>query len=228
MRKVLIYTVCVVVLLVGVLFAGVTLASEPLPDGQPSAEADILARKMMDSLNKEAWDATETVSWSFKRIHDYTWDKENHIVNVQWNDHEVILRPNEQSGAVKYGERYSEKKAEKLIEKAIDYFNNDSFWLCAPFKAFDEGTTRSIVTVKDGRQGLMVTYNSGGSTPGDSYVWLLDKENRPTSVKMWVSIIPSKGIEFTWENYITITSGAMLAQDHWLRSWVNIQLPGIQ
>lgn len=142
-------------------------------------------------------------------MHNYIWDKANHIVNVRWDDHEVILRLEEQSGMVQNSERYSAKKTEKLVSKAIDYFNNDSFWLCAPFKAFDPGTERSIATLKDGRQGLMVTYTSGGSTPGDSYVWILDENNRPTSVKMWVSIIPIKGIEFTWENYTTLSAGPL-------------------
>lgn len=210
------------------LYSGVSLTSEPLPKGKRGSAADSLALVMMQSLNKVAWDSTESISWTFKGIHHYAWDKSNSLVNVRWKDQEVILRPDEQSGVVKNGELYSKKKAQKLVEKAIKYFNNDSFWLYAPFKALDKGTTRSIVTLKDGRQGLMVTFTIGGSTPGDSYVWILDKDNRPTSVKMWVSLIPIKGIEFSWENYISLESGAMLAQDHWLRSWVNIELTKIK
>ena len=224
MRKVLIYSGVGLILLMGVLYAGVLQASEPLPKGKPSAEADTLAKEMMTALNKEAWDSTASVSWTFKGVHHYVWDKENKTVTVAWDDHEVLLKPDEQSGEVKNGAEFSTKKKDKLVSTAIDYFNNDSFWLCAPFKAFDPGTVRSIVTLKDGREGLMVTYTSGGSTPGDSYVWILDEKNRPTEVKMWVAIIPIKGIAFSWENYVTLSSGAMLAQDHWLRNWVNVEL----
>lgn len=62
MRKMLTYTVIGVVLMAGVLLTGITLASEPLPKGKPSGEADSLARKMMASLNEAAWSQTTTVS----------------------------------------------------------------------------------------------------------------------------------------------------------------------
>ena len=32
-----------------------------------------------------------------------------------------------------------------FIKTATDYFNNDSFWLVAPFKVYDNGVKRSIV-----------------------------------------------------------------------------------
>jgi hypothetical protein len=53
------------------------------------------------------------------------------------------------------------------------------------FKLRDPGTSRSIV-MQDEKEALMVTYTSG-STPGDSYVWILD-ENIP-AWRMWVSIV---------------------------------------
>jgi hypothetical protein len=53
----------------------------------------------------------------------------------------------------------------RCYKKGNDYFNNDSFWLIAPFKLRDAGTTRSIVMQDN--QALMITYASG-STPGDS------------------------------------------------------------
>ncbi|MEZ4952350.1 MAG: hypothetical protein R2825_02080 [Saprospiraceae bacterium] len=31
-------------------------------------------------------------------------------------------------------------------------------------------------------------YKTGGVTPSDSYVWLLDENGQPTAWKMWVSI----------------------------------------
>lgn len=210
------------------LFVFYLVKNERLPEGTPSTEADELAMKMMKSLNYEAWENTPEVSWTFKGIHSYQWDKMEHVVSVKWDDHEVILRPADKSGIVQNGENYSSQEIEQMINTSWDYFNNDSFWLCAPFKAFDPGTERSIVTLKDGRQGLKVTYTYGGSTPGDSYVWILDENNRPTSIKMWVSILPLGGMEFTWENYKTLESGASIAQDHLLYSSVNIELSDIK
>ena len=88
-----------------------------------------------------------------------------------------------------------EKLVKNLIEKAVKYFNNDSFWLLAPYKIFDKGTKRSLVTLDDGHEGLLVTYTTGGTTPGDSYLWHLDSTGKPVSFQMWVSSLPIDGLE---------------------------------
>jgi len=44
-------------------------------------------------------------------------------------------------------------------------------------------------------------HTSGGVTPGDGYLWLLDDNNLPTGYKMWTSIIPVKGMYASWENW---------------------------
>lgn len=210
------------------LFAFLWLQNEKLPTGESGESADALAKQMMESLNKAAWDETEEVSWTFKGIHTYTWNKTENVVNVKWGENEVQLEPESISGIVMKAEAYSANEVQALIKTAWDYFNNDSFWLCAPFKVFDPGTERSIVQLKDGSEGLLVTYTSGGTTPGDSYLWVLDENYRPKAVKMWVSILPIGGIEFTWENYLTLETGAMIAQDHLLFGAVNIDLTSIK
>lgn len=221
--KIILISVAVLVI-VG--YGAIKYFSKPLPEGVTGNDADKLAMAMMQSLNKDAWDTTHYVSWIFKGGHRYTWNKQQHMVNVQWDEHEVLLNPSAMTGTVK--EHISDSEKDKLVKKSWDYFNNDSFWLCAPFKIFDEGTERSIVKTEDGRDGLKVTYKSGGTTPGDSYVWILDKDNKPTSVQMWVSVIPVDGVEFTWENYTTLASGAMVAQDHWLDKKMNVQLTEVR
>jgi hypothetical protein len=59
-----------------------------------------------------------------------------------------------------------------------------------------------------------VTYTSGGSTPGDSYLWLLDNNFKPKAFKMWTSILPIDGIESSWTDWITTESGAQLPTFH--------------
>ena len=101
-----------------------------------------------------------------------------------------------------------------MIDKALKNFNNDSFWLVAPYKVFDQGTQRAIVELKNGTNGLLVTYNSGGTTPGDSYLWILNENGFPSAYKMWVSIIPIGGLEASWDDWLVTQSGAFLPKSH--------------
>jgi len=80
-------------------------------------------------------------------------------------------------------------------------------------KVFDTGTERSLVKYKD-KDALLVTYTSGGSTPGDSYLWILDDNYIPISYKMWVKIIPIGGFEATWSDWITTDAGFKLPAKH--------------
>lgn len=205
------------------------IENENLPKGDSDNEADQLALSMLESLNIAAWDSTEIVSWTFRGNHNYTWNKKANIVSATWGSYEVEFNTQTSKGTVKNNDlTVTGEEAIQLIKKAQDNFNNDSFWLAAPYKVFDAGTERSIVTTKDGRTGLMITYTSGGTTPGDSYVWILDKSYQPISVKMWVAIMPIGGMEFTWENYQTLKSGAMIAKDHKLFGRLNIEVTNIR
>jgi len=71
----------------------------------------------------------------------------------------------------------------------------------------------------------MVSYSSGGVTPGDAYVWLLDESYRPTSWKMWVSIIPIGGLEVPWSTWLTTETGAEICNLH--ESVMNLELTDI-
>ena len=181
--------------------------NESLPSGTPGKEADELAEKMMLSINKKAFDNTEILKWSFRGKHHYEWKKQEGLVNVSWENASVTVNLNDYSKSI--GE------SPKLIETAIKFFNNDSFWLIAPYKVFDQGVERSIVKI-DGKDALLVKYTSGGTTPGDSYLWILDENYTPVYFKMWTQIIPIGGISATWNDLITTDSGIKLPKSHTL------------
>ena len=196
--------------------------NEPLPEGKQGKEADALAIKMFNAINHQAFENTEIIKWSFRGEHFYTWNKQEDIVHVSWANYKVTLHTKQPEKSELYIDGKL-SKSQELIQKAQDYFNNDSFWLVAHYKIFDKGTERSIVKV-DGKDALLITYTSGGSTPGDSYLWILDENYIPVSYKMWTSIIPIGGIEATWSDWKKTEAGILLPKSHKL-SLFGMELP---
>ncbi|TYA57342.1 hypothetical protein [Formosa maritima] len=190
--------------------------NEDLPTGIEGKQADALATKMLDALDYVAYKKTNYIEWTFKRKHHYQWLKTEGICYVFWETYKVELDLNNPSESKAYihGFRVHDEQETNLIEKATTFFNNDSFWLVAPYKVFDKGTKRFIVSTKKGEQGLLVTYTSGGTTPGDSYLWFLDDSGKPNRFKMWADILPIGGLEASWENWTTTESGAQLPTFH--------------
>ncbi len=190
--------------------------NEDLPVGIQGEQADALAHKMLDALDYEAYKNTNQLEWTFKRRHHYSWDKANNICEVYWKENKVILDLNhtDQSKVYIHSFKNESDMAKDLIEKAIKYFNNDSFWLVAPYKVFDAGVERRLVKTEHNKDALLVTYTSGGSTPGDSYLWLLDDNGKPTAFKMWTSALPINGLEASWCDWTTTESGAQLPIFH--------------
>ncbi|WKN32649.1 hypothetical protein PZB74_04735 [Porifericola rhodea] len=202
--------------LVALVAVGYFVWNEPLPEGKAGAEADTLASNMLKAINHKAWEATGAVQWSFPGGHEHLWDKERHMARVRWDDYEVLLQLDSIKGiAYEEGKRITdEEESQELVQKAWEYWANDSFWLNAPNKVFDPGTERKIVEQENGSPALLITYTSGGVTPGDSYLWLLDENQRPKAWKLWVNIIPVGGVEFSWEGWQSLESGAQIATLH--------------
>lgn len=190
--------------------------NEDLPTGKTGIQADALATKMLKALNEEAYLNTDYLEWTFTNKHHYKWYKTNNTCEVSWDQITVILDfANSNNSKVFAGQQeYNGVEKQDYINKAHHYFNNDSFWLVAPYKVFDTGVERRLVKTEEDKDALLVTYTSGGTTPGDSYLWHFDDTGKPKSYQMWVDILPIEGLEATWNNWITTQSGAMLPTSH--------------
>jgi hypothetical protein len=211
------YVLLSLIILLVVLLGGVYATyNEKMPVGVKGDKAEALGQKMMHAVNKTAWDSTHIIAWTSRSGNSYVWDKQRNLVQVSAKDSKVLLNVYKQSGKVwdKQSEVTDVEKASKSVQKAYKAFINDAFWLNPIVKIFDEGTSRSVVTLADGTEGLLVTYSSGGVTPGDSYLWLVDANGIPTAWKLWVGILPIGGLEFSWDNWLTLPTGAKIATGH--------------
>lgn len=190
------------------------IADESIPQGERGPEAEALAENMMKAVGASDWEKIPYVAWSFRGEHDYVWDKKNHVALVKWDDYSAVVDLNSISGkALKNGETLEGEEASEAIQTAWSYWCNDSFWLNAPAKAMDPGTIRKIVKGEDEMPQLLVQYETGGVTPGDAYLWMLDENYLPRAYKMWVSIIPIGGVKATWTDWKDF-QGAKIATSH--------------
>lgn len=202
--------------LAGVATAWAALASEPRPTGTPGAEADALARSLEASSKPDAWRATGAIQWTFGGRNQHLWDRKRQLIRVRFGDHEVLRYVHTADGAIATtdGKAVTGEARSELVDKAFAYWANDSYWLNPLEKLFDAGTTRALSALPDGRKGLLITYGSGGVTPGDSYLWIPGPDGAPEAFKMWVSIIPVGGVKATWEGWKTLSTGARVSTAH--------------
>jgi hypothetical protein len=190
-------------------------ANDPRPVGQPGPEADALARSMEAAVRKDAWDRTGAVRWSFFEQHHYVWDRDRNLVELKWGDSRALFRTGDQTGRVwSHGNEQTGADAEEALRAAYAYWINDSFWLNPVVKLFDPGVERSLVKLDDGRNALLISYTSGGVTPGDAYLWIPGPDGMPASWRMWVQIIPIGGIETTWDGWTELRTGAKVSTQH--------------
>jgi len=189
-----------ILILIGVI--AVFIASQERPTGNTSKEADLLAQNMVKALNYKTYSESKFLTFSFRGAHDYLYYIPAKKLRVKWDDIEVYMYLETRRGrAFIDGKEVMEEEKQKLLDKAWNYWCNDSFWVLAPFKVFDPGTTRKIVKDSDGKEGLLVEYATGGTTPGDAYLWYLDENLIPTGWRMWTSILPVKGLYSSWEGW---------------------------
>ncbi len=189
------------------------------PRGRAGPEADALARRLERAVDVEAWARTGAVTWRLPGRYGHLWDRRRGFSEVRWQDGgvevQVLLDVHGRRGlAFEDGREVAGEGARARLTTAHQRWINDAFWLNPLAKLFDEGTRRELVTLDDGGHGLLVTYSAGGLTPGDAYLWLPGEGDLPRAWRLWVSIIPVGGVEFSWEGWVQLPTGARLSTRH--------------
>ncbi|ARN79064.1 hypothetical protein BST97_14295 [Nonlabens spongiae] len=201
----------ILLLLILVAIIGLKIAfNEDVPVGTKGEKAVALADKLLEALHAEQIKNADSITWTFRGVNEYNWQPQNNIVSVKWEDTRVVLDLNfPQESTVFYkGNIVDSGDKQEYLDYALSNFNNDSFWLIAPYKVKDAGTELEFISENE----LLVRYTTGGTTPGDVYVWKLDENYLPESFKMWVQIIPLDGVKANWKGWYETTAGFMLPE----------------
>jgi len=219
MKRVLNISLSVLGIVAVIAISVVIIASKPLPEGQEGEKAEALTDKMLSEVNLPAWESIRYLRWKFRGERSYVWDRWYNLAEICYADKRVLINLNTLEGKVWDGGNQIEgaDKREEL-QRAWEYWCNDSFWLNPFIKVRDEGVTRAFVELDNGNDGLLITFSQGGVTPGDSYLFELNEQGLPLSWRMWVSILPVKGLQFEiieWQD----TDGANIAVKHQIGSY---------
>ena len=196
----------------GALWLGVR---EPLPEGRTGAGADALAARLEGAVGLAGWQSTGAIQWRFAG-RDHLWDRDRQLYKLDDGGGDVVLMDlqTRDGRAWSAGRELAEAERSAALERAWSIWCNDTFWLNPLEKLRDPGITLREVDQPDGPAALLVSYSSGGVTPGDSYLWLPGEDGRPSAWRMWVSIIPIPGLETSWEGWTQLSTGAWVSTLH--------------
>lgn len=192
-----------------------------IPQGAPGPQAEALAQHILEQMNYEAWqNNTRAVSWSFPGGHRHFWDKSRGLVRVEWDNLIVLFDKNSMKG-IAFREEVKvtdHGETNDLITKANEFFINDSYWLNPLFHIYSPGTVRSLVSPGV----LKVHFETGGVTPGDTYVFYAGESDPVEKMRLWVSKIPIKGFSVSFTNYSQSSTGVLTARTY--ASLINIEI----
>ncbi|MEM1418055.1 MAG: hypothetical protein AAGH15_24375 [Myxococcota bacterium] len=191
------------------------IADAPRPVAIEGRDPEPLAARVEAAVDLAAWERTGAVRWDFGGRHQHLWDRRRSLAEVRWGDTVARIRLADRSGeAYEAGERLEGAAARAACEKAYGFWANDSFWLNPLAKLRDEGVTLGVAALEEGGEGLLVSYASGGVTPGDAYLWELGTDGKPTRWRMWVQILPVGGVPASWDGWEALPTGAVIATRH--------------
>jgi hypothetical protein len=189
---------------------------EKRPSGESGPEADAVARKIQAAVGTDKWSEVGAILFTYGGRHTVLWDRARSLVRVDWGTHRAMYRLSDMTGRAfhKDVEITDPEKKKKILEEGHRWFINDTFWLNPFMSFFDEGVTRAIVPNEENMKMLLISYASGGVTPGDSYLWMVGADAVPRAWKMWVTVIPVGGLEVSWDEWEELPGGAKVSMAH--------------
>lgn len=229
-----------VALLGTLLVTGGCGSGQTAPSDGPALEsrADSLAMQMYEAGGgPEVWNDVPALAFTFavgqdssagqaarREVARHWWRRSDGAYRVQWrrgpdSTYTAVFNVNDFAEepplgrAMLNGTRLDSVAEKRVLRQARQRFANDTYWLLAPFKLFDEGVNRSIGDdpAQEGRQeALHLTFDRVGITPQDRYWLMADSTGR---LVRWTFDLQGMGPEqapgvFRWTDYETFSTPA--------------------
>ncbi len=185
------------------------MSCSSIPSGKEGEQAEALADRMLEAAGWSQWQKTAAVEFTFAGLRSYLWDRQRGL--VEYRKDNLIVRFNKNTfRGVAYEDGRSVQDGQRLwslIEDANSAFINDSFWLQPLFHIRAPGARRYFIEP----DSLRVTFFEGGVTPGDTYVFTPDENDRLEKMQMWVQILPVEGAVAEFSEYTVTETGVPIS-----------------
>jgi len=184
--------------------------SYPLPAGKAGPEAEELTAKIEAAVRLDAFKRLSAVSFKFGDSRSHFRDLKRRLAEVTYDDARILMDLSTgHFKAYRQGTRLTGMAAEDAFKLAYEYHTNDFFWFNPFYALRAPGAERVFVSERE----LLVTFTRGGLTPGDSYLFETDNAGLPMSFRLWVRVLPLKGLAFSFEDWQEL-DGTYLARTH--------------
>lgn len=206
LRRLLLILISLFVLAALVVYATVYISSRrDRPHGESGARAEALRSSIERAAGVAQFQKLAAIEFRFGPAdRRHLRDLRRRLVQVQWTEAEgrqLRVQYAEQSLLGRAWENGAElddeQQRNEAILKAYRFHTNDFFWLNPWAQMRADGLRCEYV----GERALALHYESGGVTPGDSYLIIVDGDGLPRRWQMWVQVMPTPGAEFRIEGW---------------------------
>lgn len=186
--------------------------------------ADSLAMRTYEAIGgPEAWQRLPGLRFDFaierggerNLVAKHLWNRETgdyRLERTTEDGMEVILFnvDTREGSAFRDGEALDDEATADALEAAYQRYINDTYWLKAPAKLFDEGVNRSVAadSASADYDVLHLTFGDVGLTPDDRYWLYISTET--DLVERWAFILQNNPDAdpsfFTWTDYVTLAA----------------------
>lgn len=168
-----------------------------IADVELETRADSVAMQMYQAHGGRAWATVPYLRFNFgvaqgdsaRVVARHLWNYQTGNYRLEWDKgaDSTYVALFDVSGSVDAtppgtvylnGQAVANTESGELLEEAQRRFINDSYWLLAPLKVFDNGVQREYVADSSTSEYdvITLTFEDVGMTPGDQYWFYVDKE----------------------------------------------------